>query len=262
MVKNKFVVYTALFGDYDDLIEPKEKYVGCDFICFTDQKNLKSNIWEIRYVDKCDLPPNMMNRKYKILPHLFLSEYKWSMYMDSNIFIIGNPKILANRYLNNYNIAIPKHFSRNCIYKEAEIVIKAKKIDKIIVGKTLKLFIDKGFPRNFGLTENNIIFRNHNNIEIINLMTEWWDFLNQNIQRDQISFMYLIWNNKINLNILDINARGNKYFRIKPHKAENIDCLFSTFYIRILEFIYNHPKLAKLQLLLSVYKKICNKFLK
>lgn len=29
-MKNKFVVYTALFGNYDDLIEPKEKFEGCD----------------------------------------------------------------------------------------------------------------------------------------------------------------------------------------------------------------------------------------
>jgi hypothetical protein len=29
-VKNKLVVYTALFGNYDDLIEPKEKFEGCD----------------------------------------------------------------------------------------------------------------------------------------------------------------------------------------------------------------------------------------
>lgn len=62
--KNNFVVYTALFGDYDNLIDPKEKYEGCDFIYFTDQKHLKSDIWEIRIVEDIDLPLNMMNRKY------------------------------------------------------------------------------------------------------------------------------------------------------------------------------------------------------
>lgn len=46
-MKNKFVVYTALFGNYDDLIDPKENYEGCDFICFTDQKHLTSDIcWD------------------------------------------------------------------------------------------------------------------------------------------------------------------------------------------------------------------------
>lgn len=32
MMKNSFVVYTALFGDYDDLIEPRDNFEGCDFI--------------------------------------------------------------------------------------------------------------------------------------------------------------------------------------------------------------------------------------
>lgn len=27
-MKNRLVVYTALFGDYDDLIEPREKYLN------------------------------------------------------------------------------------------------------------------------------------------------------------------------------------------------------------------------------------------
>lgn len=256
-MKNKFVVYTALFGNYDYLIDPKEKYQGCDFICFTDQKNIKSSFWDIKVVEDIDLPLNMMNRKYKILPHLFLAKYESSMYIDTNIYIQSNPIFLAKKYLKNANIAVPRHFSRNCIYNESEIVIKAKKVKRASIVKVLNIFINSGFPKEFGLTENNIIFRTHNNIEIINLMNEWWDFLIEYIQRDQISFMYLVWKNNINLNILDINARGNKYFRIKPHKVEEIDCLFSSYYIKILEFIYNYPKFFKLQLLLTIYKKLC-----
>ncbi|MGR4118261.1 hypothetical protein K8Q22_07980 [Klebsiella pneumoniae] len=37
-IKNNIVVYTALFGDYDELIEIPEGMHKCDFICFTDQK--------------------------------------------------------------------------------------------------------------------------------------------------------------------------------------------------------------------------------
>ncbi|HBH9578999.1 TPA: hypothetical protein KYD21_004901, partial [Escherichia coli] len=37
-IKNNIVVYTALFGDYDELIEIPEGMHKCDFICFTDQQ--------------------------------------------------------------------------------------------------------------------------------------------------------------------------------------------------------------------------------
>ena len=41
----KVVVYTAIFGKYDALVEQK-KNPNVDFICFTD-RNLKSNTWKI-----------------------------------------------------------------------------------------------------------------------------------------------------------------------------------------------------------------------
>lgn len=47
---DKLVVYTTIFGDYDDLIEPGKKYKNCDFVCFTDNENLKLDIWKIKVV--------------------------------------------------------------------------------------------------------------------------------------------------------------------------------------------------------------------
>jgi len=36
-MKNKIVIYTAIFGGKDNLIEPEYIPKGCDFVCFTDQ---------------------------------------------------------------------------------------------------------------------------------------------------------------------------------------------------------------------------------
>jgi hypothetical protein len=253
------VVYTALFGDYDNLIEPKENYENCYFVCFTDQKHLKSNIWDIKIIEHNDLPLNVMNRKYKMLPHLFFNEYKWSLYIDSNIAIVGNIYNLAKRYLDTNDIAIPIHFKRECIYEELLAVEHSKKANSAIVNNFKSYLQKEGFPENFGLTENNIIFRRHNSTIIIKLMDEWWIFFNEYIQRDQLHLMFLIWKYNINLNKISINSRGNDFFRTKPHKSENIKCIFSNLYINILEIIYNNPKLLKLQSILIIYKKFCEK---
>jgi hypothetical protein len=221
-VKSNLVVYTAIFGDYDELIEPKEKYDGCDFICFTDQKNLKSDIWQIKVIEKCDLPPNIMNRKYKMLPHLFFKEYKWSLYVDGNIAIIGNPLELVKKYSNKNNMLIPKHFSRNCIYEEAkECVILGK-----ATYKEIKIQIEKykkeGFPKNFGLGENNIILRKHNNKKVIKMMNDWWkEFNSYKVKRDQLSLAYVLWKNNEEFNYMDESSRNeNKYFKYVYHKKE------------------------------------------
>jgi len=89
-MNNKKVVYTDLFGNYDELQEPNMIWKDWDFLCFTDDKNLKSNIWNIIYVES-ELSSNLENRKYKILPHRFLDQYEVSLYIDSNIKILKDP---------------------------------------------------------------------------------------------------------------------------------------------------------------------------
>ena len=255
-MKNKLVVYTALFGDYDDLIDPKENFEGCDFICFTDQKHLASDIWEIRYVEESDLPSNMMNRKYKILPHLFLSEYEWSMYVDANIKILNNPFELANKYLAKHDFAMPKHFARDCVYDEAKVCVIAGKSKYNETNKQMNKYNDKGFPENFGLGENNILLRKHNSKNTIKLMTDWWKELNTQTKRDQLSLAYVLWKNGEEFCFMDESSRNNKYFNIKVHRINLLkDCKFYNF---LLEKFDNSPSLYNYCLYcLIVVKKVC-----
>lgn len=226
-MKNKFVVYTALFGDYDDLIEPKEKFEGCDFICFTDQKNLKSYIWEIRLVNECDLPPNMMNRKYKILPHLFLGEYERSLYVDANIAILGNPLELAEKYLIKYHCAIPKHPDRKCVYDEAPLLIRSGRASFLEVFKQLYFYYKEGYVLQNNFTENNILFRNHNSNICISIMEKWWSQINTYTQRDQLSLGYVLWKEKVNIKYIKENSRtANRYFSINKHKNKQNENIF------------------------------------
>jgi hypothetical protein len=221
MMLNQLIVYTTIFGNYDELIDPKEKYPGCDFICFTDQKSLKSDIWQIQIIENCNLPSNLMNRKYKMLPHLFLTEYEWSMYVDANIAIIGNPLDLALKYLTRYNMVIPKHFARDCVYDEAkECVIVGKAKYKEVV-KQMNKYRSEGFPKNFGLSENNIILRKHNDTKIIKLMCEWWNEINIYTNRDQLSLAYVLWKNNEQFHFMEENARNSKaaYFEYNNHKS-------------------------------------------
>ena len=244
-MKNKFVVYTALFGDYDDLIDPKENYEGCDFICFTDQKYLKSDIWEIRVIEEYNLPPNMMNRKYKIHPHIFLSDYEWSMYIHANIVIIGNPYELAKEYLTKFDIVVPKHFERKCIYEEAKECIILGKSNFFKSVNQMKKYKNKGFPKNFGMGENNIILRKHHQGNIVKIMNAWWDELSSETKRDQFSLGYVLWINKSSFNFMKQSARNNnQYFKYQLHKGiqRNIN---NSIFIRIKRFIVNLLVLLK-----------------
>lgn len=217
-MKSKFVIYTALFGDYDDLIEPIEKIDGCDYICFTDQIHLDSKIWTIKIVKEYSLSTNMMNRKLKLLPHLFLSNYEWSMYIDSNIGILGNPLELGEKYLKNFDLIMPKHFARNCLYAEGKACVLSGKTNYFETRKQLSFYRRDGYIKDFGLSENNIILRRHNEEAVIQIMDNWWSELNSWTKRDQLSLGYVLWKNKKNFNYMDESARNNTYFSYVPHK--------------------------------------------
>ena len=49
-MKKKVIIYTAIFGGYDELVEPDYIPEDCDFVCFTDSTHFKSDVWDIRVV--------------------------------------------------------------------------------------------------------------------------------------------------------------------------------------------------------------------
>jgi len=217
--KSRLVVYTAMFGDYDKLIDPPEKYEGCDFICFTDQKYLKSNIWSIRLIENDKLTPNMMNRKYKIMPHIIFPEYDESLYIDANIAILKNPKDLSDKYLTLNDFVVPKHPVRDCIYDEAvECIILMKDKTKKLRNQ-IQRYKESGFPVKFGLSENGILLRRHLDRKVVALMIAWWNELQKESQRDQLSLPYVIWKSHSKFYFMDESPRIVKdYFAFTQHK--------------------------------------------
>lgn len=221
---SKNVVYTALFGDYDDLIEPSIVNSNCDFVCFTDQKNITSKVWKIRLVEDTDLPPNLLNRRYKLLSHLYLQDYDSSLYVDSNVGIKKDPSELFLLLSKENPIIIPKHPFRNCAYDELDACEKSGKIDLNLKMKLKSKFLKECFPKNYGLTENGIMLRKHDNKKNIILMEQWYDFVKNNCARDQISLPYLAWKNAVNIGILKESVRRpNCFFYYRPHKKSGTE---------------------------------------
>jgi hypothetical protein len=184
----KSVIYTAIFGGYDALCDPQRVSRDYDYICFTDDPNLKSNTWDIRVID---LPvPNdypRSNRYIKINPHRFLSEYESSLYIDGNIALKNVLNI--DKILDDYSIAIERHpCGECCIYKEAK---QCKLLGFGIVSeidKQIKDYRKVGFPARAGLWANGRILRKHNEPELVKLEEKWWDHIIKYSWRDQISF--------------------------------------------------------------------------
>ncbi len=196
MEKNKKVIYTCITGSYDYLIDPTYVTEGFDYVCFTDNVNFKSNIWEIRSLPKetDELSQVKKQRYVKIMPHKHLSEYDLSIWVDGNVSIKGNlDKLLENTLKDDISIYVPEHPSRRCIYKEQSVVISMRKDTKENIAPQIERYKKECFPADFGLLQSNILIRKHNENDCIKLMEKWFEEVKNHSHRDQLSFNYVLW---------------------------------------------------------------------
>lgn len=238
-MKNEIVVYTAIFGGYDDLIEPEKKYPGCDYICYTDNPNVCSDFWRVICVDKSS-NPILSNRKLKIIGNELINSYKYNLYIDANVKLMCNPLDLVAKYFmndSNGDILIPKHLKRTCIYKEIiECVIWGKSNIKESI-ELYSYYRNIGFPEEYGLNENNIILRS-NTVNTVKIMNLWWQlFLTQKIKRDQLYFSFILWEQGIRVNYMSEHSRDNISFSLQNHSWLKNRSVFSKVYTRIIREI-------------------------
>lgn len=225
----KIAVYTSIFGGYDELHENQYKMEGVDYLCYTDS-DIKSDTWEIIQSTPIYNDPNRNAKKYKILPHRYLSDYDYSVWIDGNILIVKDIRELVTQHKyqvfdHNQTILDP----RNCIYKEYNAIIQLGnsnggnyKDNPQIMHAQVKRYLNEGYPHNNGLATNPILLRNHNDSEVIKNMEDWWLEIKHNSRRDQLSFDYIAWKNNFKYKFLDGDSRKNEYFlQTGKHKGKS-----------------------------------------
>ncbi len=228
-VSSRNVVYTAIFGNYDQLLPVNQEW-DCDFVCFSDNNELISEGWQIVVQETHEKTPAQANRYYKMLPHKCLSQYEYSLYVDGSIGIVADPSPLFYKYLDQGIIAIPKHQDRDCIYAETSFCLKRASVKKETTEQQMANYAAEGFPEKFGLTENNIIFRKHLDSNIIKLMEAWWEEYCGNSQRDQLSLPYLLWKYNIDfLTVLEGPRVCSDFFQLHLHCNDKESSFFERF---------------------------------
>lgn len=214
--KNKKVVYTCITGNYDNLSSPKFLTDGFDYICFTDNKAITSDVWDIRPLPKETegLSQVKKQRFVKINPHLLLSEYDISIWVDGNVTLKGDlNKFVKNVMTSDCSVYVPKHPQRDCIYTEANVVVKMGKDKSDITRPQMEKYKKEGFPEKYGLLQSNIILRKHNKQDCIKLMECWFNELKNGSHRDQLSFNYVSWKNiDVKIVYLDKNICNSEFF--------------------------------------------------
>lgn len=111
------VCYTAIFGNIDNLHEPTIISDGWKYVCYTDRKDIKSDVYEIRLMPKVK-NPRKINRLLK------MGEFND---VESKVYHDGCFRVNVN--LNTLPDFMVEHPFSDCSYEELDLCEKLGKID-------------------------------------------------------------------------------------------------------------------------------------
>ncbi|MGF1481007.1 MAG: glycosyltransferase domain-containing protein [Cyanophyceae cyanobacterium] len=209
--KSKFVVYTVLTGYQENIRNPfPAKSIGYERICFTDNPELRSENWSVIYIDTHHLKEARESRRPKLLPHRFLPDFEYSLYIDNTVEFKTDPLDIFNKYTRlDSSLICFKHPWRDCIYEEGEVVIQSGIDDEYRVREQLDLYYSQGFPKHSGLIAGTVLLRKHSDPKLISLTEEWFEHVLSFSKRDQISFPFVAWHRKFNYSTFDESLLSN-----------------------------------------------------
>lgn len=191
------VIYTVLTGDKESLGNPLENVVDCDtdlnlkFICFTDNKNLQSDVYEIRFLEDGYLPDDKMSRRPKALPHEYLPEWDWSLYIDNIVKFKRLPRLADINLASETGFILHRHATRKTPEEEAEVLVYIGYENESILEKQLDFYGQKApFNQDDNFGTCTLMMRRHHQADIKYFGRIWWENILNFSKRDQISFEF------------------------------------------------------------------------
>ena len=232
---NKKVIYTSVFGKTEEnnyhLHKPDVVLDGYDFVCFTDDETFKSDFWQVKLVKPLYDDGARNAKRYKLKPHIYLSEYEISVWVDIEVKITKDIDYLVESSLKDSNLAILNHELcgrtvsgdlnvRKCVYEEAKFIQwlgdnspkKQYKDNMDIIHAQVDRYRKDGYPENNGLARTTVVFRRHNESDVIKNSDAWWGEMKYGSRRDQISFNYVSWKHNLKFNYIQEDIDDNPYF--------------------------------------------------
>ena len=214
----KGVVYSAITGGYDEVKEPEYVNPDLDYILFTDNPNVKSDVWDIRLISKEDgLDDTRISKKIKILGHQYLEDYDFSIWVDGKLLIKNDLYDFVLNYRGREPFLCFNHYENDCIYQEKELCMLLKKDDPDVMNAQVERYRKEGYPEHNGLIEGALLVRELKNERVIKVMETWWQEVLHGSKRDQLSFNYACWKNDFVYDSTELFIYENNYVASYEH---------------------------------------------
>lgn len=213
-------IYTAIFGGYDGLIEQPD-IPGVDYICFTDDPDLRSSQWDVRMAPARYTHPRMSAKWFKALAHKALPEYGITIWID------GGTRLLTRQFvdvvvtcLEGADLALFRHPVRDTIRAEAEFCTPLPKYAGQPMIEQVEHYSAQGFADDNGLFAGGILGRRHPSREIQRFGRLWLRENRKWTYQDQLSLPYVLWKLGISPAVIPQPLWGNGLFDFVEHASD------------------------------------------
>jgi len=209
----KKVIYTCINEGYDSLKEPKRLEHGWDYVCFSDTPR-QSPCWNVVVTPTSGRD----SRRIKCLAHEYLPGYDQWLYVDATREVVGSIKDFASSKRSGLWLE-PHPSKRNCLYKEAQLVIDKGLDYKQVVEDQVSRYRLEGYPDNAGLYRGGVIVRNKG-CEAFN--QTWWNEIQAGSHRDQVSLPYAVRKSGVEFHKI-LPGIVDGHFRLHLHSPRPLD---------------------------------------
>lgn len=189
----KKLLYTVMTSGYDMLNEIPGPVSNWDFVCYTDNPELKSDTWQIRVLkNEMNLDPVRLSRQVKINNHLVDSGYDISVYIDANFKIRGDLDSFVSHILPpGERFVMLLHPFHSSLREELELCISVGKDDEGLLRSQYRHYVEENkFKDPYPHIAGGMIMRRPGSQDIRTLMETWFEQLLRWSGRDQMAFNY------------------------------------------------------------------------
>lgn len=221
------VIFTAIVGQYDEITQPQLVVEDYEYVIFSnDISEDRLGIWQVRKIPYRNDDPTRVARWVKTHPHILFPDYQYSVWIDGNVKIIDKKAYDIFNDLYNKGVIVSSfaHSRKNCAYKEClGIMLSGKDTLQTMMPEVLHLK-EEGYPVNNGLCETNCVFMRLDSPKVHDFCETWWGMIEQYSKRDQLSFNYALWKNRIPTHYLlgkHHCARNHVFFNYVGHAGSS-----------------------------------------
>jgi hypothetical protein len=212
------VLYSSIFGDYEELKEVPTQTRSHDSVCISDQL-FSSNTWNVVNAPlQFEDDPIVTSRNHKI--NGIGSEHEFCIYLDGSFQIVTDTFVeFMLEALSERDFAVFKHPWRDCLYDEVEECMSQVRHNSADLRAQADKYARCGMPKGFGLWATGC-FAYRNNDLVRSFRRGWWEEFLRTSRRDQVSFPFVVWcmGFRQRVSTIELDIFDNELIRYSGHK--------------------------------------------